>query len=72
MQLVSWMSARIAALRSGAERGAAAVEYGLLVALIAIAIIGAVLLLGQNLKGTYNCVNNSVPTTTSISSPTGC
>ena len=72
MQLVSWMSARIAALRNGAERGAAAVEYGLLVALIAIAIIGAVFLLGQNLKGTYNCVSNSVPTTTSISSPTGC
>lgn len=31
------------------EEGAAAVEYGLLVALIAVAIIFAVTLLGQNL-----------------------
>ena len=67
-----WLEGRVGALVARAEQGAAAVEYGLLVALIAIAIIGAVFLLGQNLKGTYNCVSNSVPTTTSISSPTGC
>ena len=70
--VMQWIKQRFAALSARAEAGAAAVEYGLLVALIAIAIIGAVFLLGQNLKGTYNCVNNSVPTTTSISSPTGC
>jgi pilus assembly protein Flp/PilA len=36
------------------ESGAAAVEYGLLVALIACAIIGAVTLLGSNLNTTFN------------------
>jgi len=72
MQLVSWMSARIAALRSGAERGAAAVEYGLLVALIAIAIIGAVFLLGQNVKKTFTCVANSVPTSTAATASPTC
>jgi pilus assembly protein Flp/PilA len=42
------------------ERGATAVEYGLLVALIAIAIIAAVLLLGGNLRDLFDKVANSV------------
>jgi pilus assembly protein Flp/PilA len=36
------------------ERGATAVEYGLMVALIAIVIIAAVTLLGQNISGLFN------------------
>ncbi|NHA00018.1 Flp family type IVb pilin [Nocardioides sp. W3-2-3] len=36
------------------ERGATAVEYGLLVALIAVAIIVAVRLLGGNLAAMFN------------------
>ena len=36
------------------ERGATAVEYGLMVALIAIVIIGAVTLLGGNLKSLFS------------------
>jgi pilus assembly protein Flp/PilA len=52
---------RSAALRTVGERGAAAVEYGLLVALIAVAIIGAVFLLGGRLNSTYTCVGNSMP-----------
>ncbi|HVK28394.1 MAG TPA: Flp family type IVb pilin [Nocardioides sp.] len=36
------------------ERGATAVEYGLLVALIAVAIIIAVRLLGDNLADMFN------------------
>jgi pilus assembly protein Flp/PilA len=36
------------------ESGASAVEYGLLVALIACAIIGAVSALGTSLNGTFN------------------
>lgn len=35
------------------ERGATAVEYGLMVALIAVVIIGAVFLLGQSLDGIF-------------------
>ncbi len=42
------------------ERGASAVEYGLLVALIAVIIIGAVTLLGQNLKGIFDKTAASV------------
>jgi pilus assembly protein Flp/PilA len=42
------------------EQGATAVEYGLMVALIAIVIIGAVTLLGGNLNGLFNKVATSV------------
>lgn len=42
------------------DRGATAVEYGLLVALIALVIIGAVALLGKNLLNVFNNVSSSV------------
>ena len=42
------------------ERGATAVEYGLMVALIAIVIIAAVTLLGQNLSNLFHSVATSV------------
>jgi pilus assembly protein Flp/PilA len=42
------------------ERGATAVEYGLIVALIAVIIIVAVAFLGRNLSGTFNTVASSV------------
>ena len=42
------------------DRGATAVEYGLMVALIAIVIIGAVALLGGNLKNLFNNVSGQV------------
>ena len=42
------------------EKGATAVEYGLMVALIAIVIIAAVTLLGGNLSGLFNNVASSV------------
>jgi pilus assembly protein Flp/PilA len=38
------------------EGGASAVEYGLLVALIAAVIVGAVTLLGGNLKATFDYI----------------
>jgi pilus assembly protein Flp/PilA len=50
--------ARLHAVRS--EQGATAVEYGLMVALIAIVIIVAVALLGNNLSGLFNSVAQSV------------
>jgi pilus assembly protein Flp/PilA len=50
--------ARLQTVRS--EQGATAVEYGLMVALIAIVIIVAVALLGTNLSGLFNTVANSV------------
>ena len=42
------------------DRGATAVEYGLLVALIAVVIIVAVVFLGTNLRDTFNEVGSSV------------
>ena len=42
------------------DRGATAVEYGLMVALIAIVIIVAVALLGTNLSTLFNTVATSV------------
>ena len=42
------------------ERGASAVEYGLLVALIAIIIIVAVKLLGSNLSSIFNKTATSI------------
>lgn len=49
---------KVAALRS--DRGATAVEYGLMVALIAIVIIGAVTLLGTNLSTLFQKTATSV------------
>ncbi len=48
---------------SSGEKGATAVEYGIMVALIAVVIIVAVTLLGGNLNAMFNNVATSVPTT---------
>ena len=42
------------------ESGASAVEYGLLVALIAVVIIGAVTMLGTTISGMFTKVNSSI------------
>jgi pilus assembly protein Flp/PilA len=42
------------------ERGATAVEYGLMVGLIAVAIIGAVSFLSRSVKTTFNKAGNSM------------
>jgi pilus assembly protein Flp/PilA len=42
------------------ERGATAVEYGLLVALIAAVIVTVVLTLGGKVKGGFDTVNNTI------------
>ena len=44
------------------EKGATAVEYGIMVALIAVVIIVAVTLLGGNLQAMFNNVATQVPT----------
>ena len=50
--------AKIQSLRD--EKGATAVEYGLMVALIAVIIIGAVTLLGGNLSTLFENVANAI------------
>ncbi|HBX79326.1 MAG TPA: Flp family type IVb pilin, partial [Acidimicrobiaceae bacterium] len=42
------------------ERGAALVEYALLVALIAVVCIAAVTLLGRKAKSNFTSVSNSI------------
>ena len=42
------------------ESGATAIEYGLIAALIAVVIIGAVTAVGTGLKGTFNTISGSV------------
>lgn len=49
------------ASRHDDERGATAVEYGLMVALIAVAIIAAVTALGGGLSGLFDTVTGSLP-----------
>ncbi|CUR60154.1 putative Flp/Fap pilin component [metagenome] len=46
--------------REDEETGATAVEYGLMVALIAIVIIGAVTLLGGNLETLFSSIANAI------------
>ena len=57
--LVTYVRIRLNAMAKS-ERGASAVEYGLLVALIAIIIIVAVSLLGSNLSGIFTNTANSI------------
>jgi pilus assembly protein Flp/PilA len=48
----AWLSSR---LNLKSERGATAVEYGIMVALIAAVIILAVIFLGQKTSSTFSC-----------------
>lgn len=43
-------------------RGATAIEYGLIAALIAVAAIAAMTTLGKNLSNTFNKVGTSIKT----------
>ncbi|HAM26199.1 MAG TPA: Flp family type IVb pilin [Microbacteriaceae bacterium] len=54
MKLLTRIQARINSMRN--EDGATAVEYGLMVSLIAVVIIAAVTLIGTNLKAIFNTV----------------
>lgn len=53
------------------EKGATAVEYGIMVALIAVVIIVAVSLLGTNLTSLFNSTAGKItPSTTATATPT--
>ena len=58
-QILEYLHIQLAG-RIKSERGASAVEYGLLVALIAIIIIVAVSLLGTNLSSIFNKTATSI------------
>jgi pilus assembly protein Flp/PilA len=53
----TWVSAR---LNIKSERGATAVEYGIMVALIAAVIIIAVIFLGRQTSRTFSCTADTI------------
>jgi len=57
LNLYTYLQARLAATD---ERGAAAVEYALLVSLIAVAIVGSVLLLGKHLDSIFKDITSNI------------
>jgi pilus assembly protein Flp/PilA len=58
VELQNWITDRKAQIE---ERGATAVEYALMVGLIAVAIIGAVSLLGNKIKTSFNTISGTLP-----------
>ena len=62
VRLVSaWAAAR---LNVKSERGATAVEYGIMVALIAAVIIIAVIFLGRQTSRTFSCTAETISSST--------
>jgi pilus assembly protein Flp/PilA len=53
----AWLAARVD-VRS--DRGASAVEYGIMVALIAATVLIAVVFLGQETSRTFSCTGDSL------------
>ena len=62
LKAYSRIQARINSLRTE-EEGATAVEYGLIVALIAVVIITAVTLVGTNLDAIFDAIATALDTT---------
>ena len=54
------LAAKIQTMLASRERGATAVEYGLMVALIAAVIVVAVTALGNNTNATFTNVANQI------------
>ena len=57
VNLQSWIAGRKAEIQ---ERGATAVEYALMVGLIAVGIITAVVVLKNKVASTFNTVSNTI------------
>jgi len=55
-----WASLVTARLAIKSERGATAVEYGIMVALIAVVIILAVVFLGREVSSTFQCTGEAI------------
>jgi pilus assembly protein Flp/PilA len=56
-----WYTTRMHALREQSERGAAAVEYGLLIALVALAVVVAIYWIGMKTNGIFCQVVSELP-----------
>jgi pilus assembly protein Flp/PilA len=60
LKLIVSMQNKLAAALPRGDRGATAVEYGLIVALIAVVIIGALIAIGGKLNTTFQNVANNL------------
>jgi pilus assembly protein Flp/PilA len=58
--LYKWMVARQTDLQLKSERGATAVEYGLMVALIAAVIVATVVVLGEQIDAAFVKVKDAI------------
>jgi len=61
LQLIQYLQAKSQAMRSDREKGATAVEYGLLVALIAAVIVTVVATLGTQVEAAFTTVSAALP-----------
>jgi pilus assembly protein Flp/PilA len=63
MEIIAFLRqiARLAGARAHSERGATAVEYGLMLALVAAVIVASVVFLGASTKGSFTCIGNALP-----------
>jgi len=62
LQLITLMTVVSMRFEDRKERGATAVEYGLLVGLIAVVMIAGVTLVGPKLSGLFSSVSSKLPT----------
>lgn len=60
LHLYRLMQSSAASNRFESESGVTALEYGLIAALVAVVIVGAVTLLGGNLQATFNTVATAI------------
>jgi pilus assembly protein Flp/PilA len=61
LEIFDYLKAQLETRVSPSERGAAAVEYGMLVALIAAVIVGVVLTLGKQINVAFHDVSDKLP-----------
>ncbi len=60
MHLILQLAHRLSATRSHEDRGAALVEYALLIVLIAMVVVAALVGLGEGLSGTFSEIDSGV------------
>ncbi len=66
MKLIVAIQSFLTSPRQDNDRGATVVEYALLVALIALVVIGAITIFGQQLSDFFGGLGNNLPTPTTV------
>lgn len=66
MKLIVAIQSFFTSPRQDNDRGATVVEYALLVALIALVVIGAITIFGQQLSDFFGGIGDNLPTPTTV------